>query len=135
MLTENQKRIIENTVYELLKESLWEDGDSSARNTGETDIRAKRDSVMKWLDSDQSNHAALAYKLFNAENGDEVEQGNARSLFTKKFQGEDAEGKPYSFDDDEITRLYNMKDDYIENINESKLDKIVRESVKKVLKK
>ena len=115
MLTEKQKKIIEDTVYSILQESIFE---YNANNTDNApDKRAKRDSVMKWLDSDQSNHAALAYKLYGAENGDDIEQGNARSLFTKKFKGSDAESKTYSFDDDEITKLYNMKDDYIHSID------------------
>lgn len=116
MLTEKQKKVLEEAIYGVLKESIFEYAPMSndANNDGETDKRAKRESVMKWLRSDQSNHAALAYRLYGAENGDDVEQGNARSLFTKKFQGQDAEGKQYSFDDDEITRLYNMKDDFIQ---------------------
>ena len=117
MLTESQKKFIEDTVYSILKESIFEQGREKKSSDSESkDKVAKRDSVMKWLDSDQSNHAALAYKLYNAENGDDIEQGNARSLFTKKYQGHDGEGKPYSFDDDEITRLYNIKDDYIDSI-------------------
>jgi hypothetical protein len=117
MLTGKQKQFLEEAIYGILKESLFEyNGSNDINNDGQTDKRAKRESVMKWLNSDQSNHAALAYRLYGAENGDEVEQGNARSLFTKKFQGEDAEGKQYSFDDDEITRLYNMKDDYINSM-------------------
>ena len=118
MLTEKQKQFLEEAIYGVLKESLFEyNGSNDANNDGQTDKHAKRESVMKCLNSDQSNHAALAYRLYGAENGDEVEQGNARSLFTKKFQGEDAEGKQYSFDDDEITRLYNMKDDYINSMS------------------
>ena len=116
MLTEQQKKSITEMVYQILKESLFETGDysdSSSDNGGE-DKRAKRESVMKWLRSDQSNHAALAYQLYGCENGDDIEQANARSLFTKKFQGHDAEGKSYEFDDDERTRLYNMKDAFID---------------------
>lgn len=117
MLTEQQKKSITEMVYQILKESLFETGDynaSSSDDGGGEDKRAKRESVMKWLRSDQSNHAALAYQLYGCENGDDIEQANARSLFTKKFQGHDAEGKSYEFDDDEITRLYNMKDAFID---------------------
>ena len=128
MLTENQKRRIENTVYEILKESIFEVNHEPSAHTGAKVMQAKRDSVMKWLDNDQTNQAALAYKLDHVENGDANEKGTARSEFYKKEKGQDADGKPYHFTDDEITRLYNMKDDFIED-----LDEAVRKSIKKIL--
>lgn len=72
----------------------------------------KRNEVMKWLDSAQELHSILAYRLWPEKDEDE-----ARSLFSKKYRGEDAEGNEYSFDDDDINKLFNMKDRYIDEIS------------------
>ncbi len=108
MLTKEQKKLFEDVIYNILSESLTESESSNKKGTRQ----GRRESVMKWLDNNLTNHAAIAYKLYKTKMGDEVEEGNARSLFTKKYKGRDSSGKPYSFDDSEITTLYNMKDSY-----------------------
>ena len=129
MLTKKQKLQLENKIYNLINEGIfedaftenlyYEDNDSSDddkkdnRNTdkdGEVDTNA-RQMVDRWLDSAQQLHSQLAYRLWPGMDKDE-----ARSLFSKKYRGEDAEGKTYSFNDKEIDTLYNMKDRFISKI-------------------
>ena len=116
MLTESQKKLLENKIYRLIKESLFETGDDSQQEGGEN-IQAKRNSVQSWLDSGQVNHAALAYELYGVRDADEETKGTYRSLFSKKMRGEDANGEHYDFSDKEINRLYNMKDRFIDDID------------------
>ena len=113
MLTEKQKRILEEAVYKVLKESIFESDDSD----GGENKAAKRESVLKWLRGMQIDLAPLAYKLAAATKGitnpDETEKGTIRSEFYKKV---DPDNTDYEFDDDEINMLYNMKDDFIDSI-------------------
>ena len=122
MLTEKEKKLLEDKIYSMLKESIFEDsifedGDNnqSEQPTGQNKD-AKRKSVMKWLNSAQQLHSQLAYNLWGKTQSTENEKATARSLFSKKFRGEDADGKKYSFNDDEINTLYNMKDSFIDKI-------------------
>ena len=122
MLTENQKKQLEEKIYRLIKESIFEKmANKNVKNNSHhkhnDNIEAKRDSVEDWLDSAQVNHAALAYELYNDEDANETKKGTDRSEFSKKERGEDANGNPYDFTDAEINKLYNMKDTFISNIN------------------
>jgi len=136
MLTEKQKKLLENTVYQLLKESVFEDmfGEKKHETNKHDDKKhekkddenttskdAKRASVIKWLDGDQVDLAPLAYELAKKIDGethpDETEKGTIRSEFYKKVTGKDSSDRPYHFNDDEINMLYNMKDDYIQSID------------------
>ena len=114
MLTEKQKKIITEAVYSVLKESMFESGDSN--DNGENKV-AKRESVLKWLRGMQVDLAPLAYKLAAATKGitnpNEIEKGTIRSEFYKKV---DPDNHDYEFGDDEINMLYNMKDDFIDSI-------------------
>ena len=77
MLTERQKIALENQIYNMLKESMFENGyfenqfyekkkekspkhDDSDSDESNTSIEHKRDIVMKWLDSDLELHSTLA---------------------------------------------------------------------------
>ena len=119
MLTENQKKQLEEKIYRLIKESIFETGDSHSEGGSKhgDNIQAKRASVQAWLKSGQINHAALAYELYNVQDSDEETKGAYRSEFSKKVRGKDADGNPYDFTDDEINTLYNMKDSFISDIN------------------
>lgn len=118
MLTPSQKRLLENKIYGAMKQVLLREAEEREPNTeqAQKNKQAKRQSVQRWLDSAQQLHSTLAYRLMGVEHASEVEKATARSLFSKKYRGEDADGKPYSFSDDEINTLYNMKDDFIEKI-------------------
>ena len=137
MLTERQKNALENQIYRLLKESIFENGyfenqyfENKKKERGDDDddyddkeserhgshdesIEHKRDIVMKWLDSDLELHSTLAYELYPEKVGNDTDKGEARSLFSKKYRGHDDTGKAYSFDDDEINKLYNLRNKYI----------------------
>lgn len=130
MLTERQKIALENQIYNMLKESMFENGyfenqfyekkrkespkhDDFDSENSSTSIEHKRDIVMKWLDSDLELHSTLAYELYPDKTGSENQEGSARSLFSKKYNGKDASDKKYSFDDEEINKLYNLRNKYI----------------------
>lgn len=130
MLTSKQKTLLENKIYSLLKESMFENGyfenqfyekkekdapehDDTDRESPDSSIEHKREIVMKWLDSDLELHSTLAYELYPDKVGNENQEGSARSVFSKKYNGKDATGKEYSFDDEEINKLYNLRNKYI----------------------
>ena len=93
------------------------DDDSPESKSG---LEAKEDTVIDWLDSAQELHSVLSYELYpdKAAKGESGE-GAARSLFSKKYNGE-SQGKEYGFKPEEINKLYNLRDDFI---NDAGLDK------------
>ena len=129
MLTKKQKLQLENKIYNLINEGIFEDAftenlyyedndssDDDKKDNRKTDKDSEVDTnarqmVDRWLDSAQQLHSQLAYRLWPGMDKDE-----ARSLFSKKYRGEYAEGKTYSFNDKEIDTLYNMKDRFISKI-------------------
>ena len=117
MLTETEKEKLVNRIYKLVKESIDENGyfenffpekKESHESHDSKEISAKKDAVLKWLDTAQELHSILAYELWP-----DMDEDAARSLFSKKYRGHDNDGKPYHFDDEEINDLYNMRDDFI----------------------
>lgn len=131
-LTEDERRLVKNRIKTLIREAMVEQGimenpydenaymekkasskpKSKSKDSQEEELGVKRSEVMKWLDSAQSLHSVLAYKLWP-----DMDKDEARSLFSKKYRGEDAEGNSYSFDVDDITTLFNMKDRFIDAIS------------------
>lgn len=129
MLTDKQKTLLENHIYNLIKESIFEngfdenfymergEGRREKHDTGvegaekgeKGEISGKAELVYKWLDSAQELHSVLAYKLYP-----ELTKDGARSEFSKKYRGRDDEGKEYKFDELEINKLFNMRDDFID---------------------
>lgn len=103
--------IDENTLNSLIKESIKKTlikeskKDKKEKNSA---LTSKTRSVLKWLKTDQENNAAIVRELWP-----EKDEDSARSLFSKKLRGEDSTGKKYSFTEDEITHMYNMKDSFI----------------------
>ena len=143
MLSKKQKTLLENQIYKLLKESMFENNFGEnvyGENFYQEDAKkkkkrietkhhdddehfehkkhhehdddrnetGKRESVMKWLDSAQELHSVLSYELWPGKDED-----TARSLFSKKYRGEDNEGKHYEFSPEEINSLYNLRGDFI----------------------
>ena len=132
-LTEDERRLVKNRIKTLIREAMVEQGimenpydenaymgkkasskpkSKSKNKQEEEELGVKRSEVMKWLDSAQSLHSVLAYKIWP-----DMDKDEARSLFSKKYRGEDADGNSYSFDDDDITKLFNMKDRFIDAIS------------------
>ena len=111
-----QKTILENKIYNLIKESFFENNyiengfyEKKEHDSEEGDsLQNKREVIMKWLDSAQELHSVLAYELYP-----DLTQDGARSEFSKKYRGEDDEHKPYEFDEKEINKLYNLRSDFI----------------------
>ena len=129
-LTKKQKALLENKIYNLIKESFnendfFENGyfensfpennfmekehEHKHEDDNTEEDSEKRLLVMKWLDSEQDKHSVLSYKLWPDKDKDQ-----ARSDFSKNWRGEDGtEHKKYSFTPEEINRLYNLRNDYI----------------------
>lgn len=146
-----EKKLLEEKIYRILKESMYEEfmgeegnlndkaqkddaGVNSSRLNPEDGRRNKRASqnkeqeVIQWLKDDQENNAAVARELWPNKDEDA-----ARSEFSKKVRGKDASGKPYSFDAEDVNRLYNIKNRFINKINEGKLTSMISESIKRHL--
>lgn len=116
MLNESERRLLKSKIKRMLRESIFEaqsdngqDDDDKRKHSQSSSNREQ--SVLKWLRSDQIDHAAICRELWPKMNED-----TARSLFSKKVRGEDADGNPYSFTEKEINSLYNMKDRFISKI-------------------
>lgn len=122
MLSKRQKTLLENHIYKLLQESIFENGyfenaffekkkESSKKHDSKPEVDdEKRTSIIKWLDSEQELHSVLAYELWPEKDKDE-----ARSLFSKKYRGEDNTGKKYEFSPEEVNTLYNLRNDFIDD--------------------
>lgn len=146
-----EKKLLEEKIYRILKESMYEEfmgeegnlndkeqkddaGVDSSRLNPDDGRRNKRASqekeheVIQWLKDDQENNAAVARELWPNKDEDA-----ARSEFSKKVRGKDANGKSYSFDAKDVNRLYNIKNRFINKIDESKLTSMISESIKKHL--
>lgn len=141
MLTEQQKKLLEGKIEKIIREFIEEndfleqlkakhrkgkDDEEKSKEAKKAEREAgkenelersssKRNDVMKWLDSAQELHSVLSYDLWP-----DLDKDSARSEFSKKYNGEDANGKRYDFTDGEINTLYNMRDDFI---NRAGLDK------------
>lgn len=125
----------------MLKESFERydivgEGEKSSDEGGENKHRvqnAKLSSMTAWLNSDQLNQASLARQIWP-----DMDEDTARSLFSKKVRGHDAEGKPYSFTESELNTLYNIKNSFVKKIdkklNEGRLKNTIAQSIKRVLK-
>lgn len=108
MLTENEKKLLEKHIYNIVKKAinenyslLKEDNDKS-KNTVE-----KRKIVLKWLNNPALNQTAIMRQLWHPSKD---EEDGKRSLFFKKLHSElNDNGIPYQFTDDEITQLFKIK--------------------------
>lgn len=124
-LNEEQKTLLENKIYKIVKESFFENDflensflekkkepskePKENHNKDLKDLSHKTNLVMKWLDSEQDKHSTIAYRLWPDKDKDQ-----ARSDFSKAWRGEDGtEHKEYSFTPEEINKIYNLRNDYI----------------------
>ena len=128
MLTESQKEQVIKHICKLVKESIYENGfeenffpeakkhekkddeDKPKETKSHKDdvVDHKKSIVLQWLDTAQELHSVLSYELWP-----DVDEDSARSEFSKKYRGEDANHKKYSFTDEEINGLYSMREDFI----------------------
>ena len=124
MLNETQKKAFINSLKKIIRESMFEDNfsatpyfyedgdnkkDGEKHEKSDRETTSKRSIVMKWLATAQELHSVLAYQLYPS-----LTKDGARSEFSKKYRGEDDEHKPYEFDEVEINKLYQMRNDFIE---------------------
>ena len=124
MLTKNEKRSLENRIYNAIKKGLKEQQDKLTRDQiiemhmfnsiheSKGEESKKLHQITKWLDDPSVDKAQVAYKLtkVKAEGGDNNEKKNARSLFLKKLHKEplpSGDGN-YSFNTQEINDLFSL---------------------------
>ena len=112
----NEYRILNEKICSIMRKVLNEEKTNEKSNKKnddkDTSCVAKRQTVIKWLNSAQELHSVLAYRLWPSRNKD-----SARSLFYKKYRGGDSDGNEYSFTNIEINKLFNMKNRYIDKIS------------------
>ena len=124
MLTQKEKKILENRIYNAIKKGLKEETNSKLTPKQEAEfqlledetqhrknIQGKRQRVAKWLNTAAVNTAAIFYELFNVDPSgeDDNEKKNARSLGYKKLYKEKMPtGGHYDFTDDEVNRLFSL---------------------------
>lgn len=133
MITEKEKKALKNTIKKLIRESIEENYyfEKSEPNRKVNDDKKDnasehlRREIEDWVRSEYQLNSTLAYHLWP-----EKDEDTARSLFAKKANGEDADGNGYNFSDAEIVKLANIRT----QLNESKLEKIIKNNIRKVLK-
>lgn len=116
MLTEQEKILVENHIYNLVKKAVSEsfkrideedkkEKPKSTDNTVNNDKRRKV--IIKWLNSPTLNQTEVMRQLWKPSPD---EEDSKRSLFFKKLHGDlNDNGIPYQFDDNEITQLFKIK--------------------------
>lgn len=106
MLTDKQKRLLENRIYEIAKRYLTEwsdrsnDGGRSKNKQKDLGLKSgtKRNTVRRELDKPTVNKAAIAYNLYNSGENDKPSD---RSLLYKKLHQRD----DHDFTDNEINKI------------------------------
>lgn len=132
-LNDKEINVLVGMINESIQRQLNESKKAKKNKDEKSAASNKKNSVLKWINSAQIDAAVLCKQLWPHMN-----QDTARSLFSKKRRGHDANGIPYSFNDDEINKLFNMKDRFISRIDESKdnrIKDIIDESIDNVLGK
>ena len=114
-----EKKLLEDKIYRILKESFNADARKNVRAS-----QNRERNIIKWLTDDQENNAAVAAQLWP-----DMEEESRRSLFSKKVRGHDAEGKKYSFSEEEVNKLYKIKNTFVKKIDENALVGMIRESI------
>lgn len=119
MLTDKQKKILEEKIYEIVKNRINEWGEKSSGGKGkqrEKDLglvsKTKKNTVLNKLDDETVNKAAVAYKTYGAEDSSDDDKAAARSLFYKKLHNKKNDnGVPYEFSPEEINDIASILGD------------------------
>ena len=106
MLTKEQKMILEDRIYKIIKKRLNEK--KGGNDETETSVSGKKEeTILNWVNDDTVNQAQIAYKMYGAKS--EGEKANARSLFYKKLHGEPNDnGVPYHFTEVELNTIESL---------------------------
>lgn len=110
MLTNDQKRLLENKIYNLIKMHLTEKKtpiESKKYKDKDAMTAQKRATILKRLNDECVNDAQISYKVFKATT--QTEKDTARSLFSKKRRG--ANGRKFT------NRELNIIDSALDDIN------------------
>lgn len=113
MLTREQKIMLENKIYSLIKKRLteWKDKDEKG---GDDDamMEKKRKTVLDRLEDDSVNQAQIAYEVYGSE-GPEEEAADRSKFYKKQHGRKNDNGVPYEFSNTEINKI----DSALNNIN------------------
>lgn len=125
MLTEKQKQLLEDKIYEIAKNRIdeWKKSGkkksgkkkSMSKKGGKGKVKAKdlgkvsktkKNTVLAKLDSKSVNKAEVAYQINGAENAGKDKKASIRSLFYKKLHNEKNDnGTEYDFTPSEINKI------------------------------
>lgn len=115
MLTNKQKKILEDKIYEIAKKRINEWNDSKQSDGGKSKVKdidlgkksdTNRSTVLNWLDDDTVNKAAVAYELAGVQSAGEDKKAAARSIFYKKLNNrKNDNGVEYEFNPKEINKI------------------------------
>lgn len=114
MLTNTQKKILEDKIYEIAKKRIneWENrkGDGGKSSIKDKDLGlisgTKKNTILKQIDDDTVNKAQIAYKMDGTENASPEEQAASRSIFYKKLHNKKNDnGVPYEFNAKELNKI------------------------------
>ena len=117
MLTEKQKKFLEEQIFQIALKKLneeeenngWADKNtkqSSRRRKKDLALKTKEETVYKELDDPTVNKAQIAYAIDNATTEDE--KAASRSIFYKKLhRRKNDNGSPYKFSETELNKIAN----------------------------
>lgn len=110
MLNEQQKKLLENKLYEIAKKHLneWESSNDSKKRDKKTK-REKESTILRQLDNPSVNKAAIAYMTYGSKT--QKEKDSDRSLFYKKKNHEKNDnGSEYEFTNSELNKIASALD-------------------------
>lgn len=110
MLNEQQKKLLENKLYEIVKKHLneWEEADKSTKRKEKTK-REKENTILRQLDNPSVNKAAIAYMTYGSKT--DKEKAADRSIFYKKKNHEKNDnGSEYKFTNSELNKIASALD-------------------------
>ena len=125
MLTQKEKKILENRIYNAIKKGLKEEAKNNrltAKQEAEFMLfeeehkekkkaQGREQRIRKWLTDPSTNAAAIFYTLFDVDPSgeDNNEKKNARSLGYKKLYKEKMPtGGNYDYTNDEYNNLFSL---------------------------
>ncbi len=110
MLTKEEKKLLENKIYGIIKNYLNEWKNKEEKDDDGEISKDEENTILNWIDNSTVNKAAIAYDLYDAES--ESEEASARSLFYKKLDNKKNDnGIPYEFSETELNKISSIMDD------------------------
>lgn len=116
MLTDKQKKQLEEEIYKLMKAELFEaksDNKKTKKIIRKKDVGriagTKKSTLLNQIDNNTVNKAGIAYQLYNSHS--QADKDADRSLFYKKLHNEKNDnGVEYEFSDSELNKIKSIID-------------------------